>query len=313
MDRESCVADAPLPRWPCPLPLHSYDRAPALRATEYHAIATFLERGALLGRARWSKDRKAALERLLTPVYDALTYLRVSVRGRWVAVNVLLIDMRARGVTYWAWSEAEWAETIGPTQRDFIQRYAPLRVGKGRTDILAIAYLFGGLTDPLLFPAGGLHHETMAARVFGRPAINAATRRIMAVIETWGYRSSRAKDIRFALCLAFLAGRTATLEDLTDDLLAHLRARTTVPNVVATIGLLSRALAYLGTIDRPLPTGSQPLAPWAHRDTTGIASEWVAWAARWHQGATRVAPTTRDSMLNIVLKVGSWAVLVMAI
>ncbi len=306
MSTDRRCADAPIPRWRSPLPLAGYDRSPVLHSTERAAIAAHLDRGARLGCARWTTDRKAALERLLTPLHDALAHLGVSSRARWIAIDVLLSDMLAREVTYWAWSEGEWAETIGATQRAFMQRYAPRCVGKGRTDILAIAYHLGGLTDPLLFPAGGLHHETMARRVFGPAAIDAATQRVMAVIETWGYRPSRVKGLRFALCLAFLAGRTDTVEGLTPDLLAHVRARTTVPQVAAAVGLLSRALAALGNIDHPLPTGSQPFAPWAQRDTTGIAPEWVAWAERWHRGATRLAPPTRDRMVNILLKVGRW-------
>ena len=69
---------------------------------------------------------------------------------------------------------------------------------------------------------------------------------------------------------------------------------------------LSRVLAHLGIVETPLPKNSgTPVEVFRTQCERGIAPDWVAWTERWHQTSV-LAPQTRKSMRNSLLKAGRW-------
>jgi integrase len=69
---------------------------------------------------------------------------------------------------------------------------------------------------------------------------------------------------------------------------------------------LSRVLAHLGIIEKPLPPNSDTLRSLPEQsETSGIAPEWVSWCLQWHRFSD-LEPLVKRQYLHILLRAGRW-------
>jgi len=283
----------------CPIDIGAYDRTPELSAAELIALAELVP--AIQRCFRWPSDLNPILMRLFEPVQAVLNLVDARGKPRAGSLRIVATATLQRRRTLWAWTNAEWVETLGGGQLGFRERH---RVhDRCRQDMLAIACLLVGFND---WPAvGRVERVTLACNAFGRKQVTAAIETVTDVLRGWGYRPTSLKDVRQALCTALLANRSPVLADLTPELLEQLRAGTLIGRAGSGYLPLSLALTELGIHEAPLAP------PWyrGHEppptSTDAVAEEWLHWCRRWYTTST-LRLDTRDNHYVLLLKVGRW-------
>lgn len=298
-----CVIAEPSSRW-SPFDLARYDRSPHLTAPERAALAR-LSTASPRRNGQRLDDGRAALQRLLEPVADALALFGIRAGLHTPAVQVLLREMAARATAYWAWTEAEWDDVLQPTFRAFSRRYPDLADRTVRQQLVGVAYLVGPLTDLSSRLLRSVSPVALARRLLGREALEAAVQRVLPVVESWGYASIHQREnLTAALAEALLTNRSSHLDDLTADVLDQLGRRTR-GHLRHSLGRLSRALEHLGLIDQALPRGPASRELEACLNTAEVAPTWTEWCLRWYRSAD-LAPKTKRNYLHVLLRVGRW-------
>jgi len=291
-------------QWASLIDIARYDRRPALTPEERGAAAAIA-----LRYPGWlaAQPTLATLERLVRPLYDALGRSGCAQWWRHVAVRIIIGEMHRRGSTFWAWGDAEWADTIGATAAA-----SRCRVGTYHNNlrqyVAVIAYLLGGLHDlsPFLVYRG-LQWVALAGNVFGDEALEVATTTVWAVAAGWGYRPSSRRDVRMTLAIALLDNRSSRLADLSRDGLAALRGRAYTMIMAETLDVISRVLAHLGLIAAPLPSRAAVPVPFGERPAPpDVDPVWLDWCRRWHASAVDLSPKVRDGYGLALLRVGRW-------
>src|SRR5258708_38816548 len=110
------VTSLPQPsRWP--VDVTHYDRSPDLNEAERAELERLMSRKPFQLRP----SSKLLLHRLLLPLEDgfAVTHLHPHICGE--TRRVMLMEMYHRGKTFWAWSDEEWREIIGPSNTTFVK------------------------------------------------------------------------------------------------------------------------------------------------------------------------------------------------
>src|SRR5690606_23704518 len=100
------------PVWAWPVDVAAYDRDGELTSSEREALAALATRRGRSG--HWPDWTRDGLTRLRAPILDVLTLTGAHENVRSAALTVLTREMHARQQTFWAWSAAEWAETLCP-------------------------------------------------------------------------------------------------------------------------------------------------------------------------------------------------------
>jgi hypothetical protein len=218
-------------------------------------------------------------------------------------VQILFREMAARGTAYWAWTEVEWYEILQATFRAFRGRYPDRADQTVRRQLVAVAYLVGPVTDLSSTLLRSISPVALARRLFGGEPLEAALRRVLPVIESWGYASiHHREDLTAALAEALLTNRSPHLEDLTAEVMDQLGGRTR-GHLRHSLGRLSRALKHLGLIDTALPRGPALRELEAHLNTTDVPPTWAEWCLRWYRNAD-LASKTKRNYLHVLLRVG---------
>lgn len=278
-----------------------YDRAGELTPAETTEVAYLARRRAQYG--HWPRRTLAILQRLRQPVVDVLAVTGGTKRGVACAVTaVLVLEMHARQRTFWAWTPAEWIETLGTSEWRFAQRFPISR--EARQHLMAVSYLLCGFED--LAALGPFDRLGLVWKVFGRERVDDAIERVMTTAIECGYQATQVRrTLPRAVSEALLANRSPRLQDLTAALLGDLRQRST-RHVRESVGVLSRALFRLGVTDRslghapPLGRNGRVVDP-----TEGVAPEWVRGCRRWRETST-LGPKTRLGYYVLLLKAGRW-------
>jgi hypothetical protein len=144
-----------------------------------------------------------AVQRLFEPLGDALAVFGIHADLRTRAVQVLFREMAARSTAYWAWTEPEWYEILQPTFRVFSGRYPDRADQTVRQQLVAVAYLVGPLTNLSSTLLRSVSPVALARRLFAGETLEAALRRVLPVIESWGYASiHQREDLTAALAEA---------------------------------------------------------------------------------------------------------------
>jgi hypothetical protein len=128
-------------------------------------------------------------------------------------------------------------------------------------------------------------------------------KRIVDLILSWGYGPDSAKLAQWAVCTLLLATKSPRLEDLTLDLLEAERKLTPAGDRQGSIWVVSRALAGLGIVARPLSKlagGSQ-----FGDARSGVRAEWLRCVERWRDTCT-LQPSSRKRIFVYLLKAGRW-------
>ncbi len=307
MRAEKMEGTSPRPRigWDSPIDVAGYERRPDLTDDERAALATIATRRPL--REGESYRWIGALARLWRPLYDVLAWDGGDAHRQNVVVWIMLHDMHQRGRPHWAWTRADWMETIGETGVACTDRHGLSQAISVRQQLALLAYILCDIRD---FsgpdPRHGVLHLTLARRVFGEDAVARAIATVAAVTEGWGYRRRGKGKLDPVLCVALLDNRSPHLADLSTERLAVLRAAARTPAHEHGLVLLSRALVELGLRAAALPRRSRHRPLWERVETDGIAPEWVDWCRRWHRFAVRLTEPTRERYVRMLLKTGRW-------
>ena len=290
--------------WHWPIDIELYDRNPALTHLEKQELAYLITRHSGSSAGPWKQRSRAGLKRLIDPLHDACNLMLIDSHRQCHATRVLIKEMYRRETSFWAWSDDEWVETIGPTMPDFLKRHGG-NVHTIRQPIFAIAYLLTGFTNFDLFSMHSVELTTLAANVFGQEIMTASLQRLMRVLLDWGYKPSLQGKAHTALAYALLTNRSPRLEDLTANLLESLYNKRQTKYSLTSLYPLSRALAYIKLLPAPLshPRWSLPLLE--RVDTTGVAAEWVEWCFAWYERST-LTKGMKKQTLYILLQIGRW-------
>ena len=298
------TAAAPLslahPSWQPALPAIQYRCGHELLSAERAAIVLYFEHRSQAGRRSGLGDlaEDHPLGPLLRPARDALDLMGGRRSDRNAVMAVLLRECLDAGTTFWAWSHDHWLDVIGHHSRAFRARNQGRASQSVRIDIAAIAYQHGWFRDVLAL--GHFQRDTLARRVFGAEAVDAAARRVLEPLKQWGYQTGAAH----LSCLgeAFLLNESPYLEHLTAERLDRLR-REAVTSKRSLYFQIAKALAAAGILDAPLPVAHPPQDCTGPHIADGVAPTWVDWIERWRRTSTL---ESRDHLRLHLYKLGRW-------
>ena len=283
--------------WSWPVDPSKHDRFSGLRTDEKSALAYLVARQRHCGHfPPWVEK---SLYRLTMPIDEVMTAIRAPQQPRGGALTVLILEMHQRQTSFWEWTRAEWLEIFCSSRKAFQKRY-PTVMTFSRPILVAAMYLlqlFDGFRD-----LGIIDRTALASRIFGRARVESSIKRVVDLISSWGY-TRRGSDVQWAVCTALLANKSPILEHLTTDLLEAERKLTKVHNRREGIGVLSRALAGLGIMPRPLSKYYRTRTMGDPR--RGVAAEWVRWVERWRDTST-LQPQSKETQFVYLLKAGRW-------
>ena len=293
--------------WRSPLAQKRYDRSDALTLAEQEALQVLAQ-----SRYRWGDTKRAGivrmqdmLRRLLEPLREALSLIPGDPPSQDGAAAYLLRVCQREQSTYWGWPHAVWGRVLGQSQAAFFQEHGTAVDGEVRQQMMAAAYLLGCFCDVSVL--GDFKREALAVKVFGRAVVAAALEPLRALLATWGYASSDSVAIRSAICELMLRNQDPSLHALTAERLEQFRRQTTVVRRSHVLQI-SKALAHLGYLDRPLGIANHDIVANTERriaQEADIHPEWLAWAYRWERTSTLTASTRRSNRIALC-KAGRW-------
>lgn len=291
-------------RWMSPVACHRYDRSIVLTPAEQAALNELVA-----SHRRWGDGGpeetarlQATLRRLVAPLHDAL----VSIEGNEASKDMALAGLlRACGrvkASYWGWDKETWCRVLGVNQALFLHEHGPLVDGGGHQYIIAAAYLLGCFTDVLAL--GDFKRAVLARKVFGHMVVDTAIATVRDTVTSWGYSESGLTALESTVCEAFLLAYSPFLSDLTAERLAEFR-RGRNEDRRSHIFQLSKALAALGYLERPLELANCAKQLTAPEVAVGVNPDWLGWVRRWESTST-LTHTTRRHVRICLLKVGRW-------
>lgn len=294
--------------WSWPLDQYRFDRVPALRIQEAQA----LEALDWEIRRRHGHDAHApewrVLHRLIAPLdeaRDALGWLPDLVHHRRAADDATALILRTcltEGQAYWGWTPETWARLIATDARSFTAPWPSWLERFTRPYVIALAYLVGGFVD--FHRIGSYSRPSVARRVFGDQALNAAVTEVTEVLAGWGYRSSEGSrhGLRRVLCEVLLLNRSPLLSDLSGETLLRLREEPALSRWNRDVlHAIHRAVAALGYADPP----SEPKRTKGPVEIDGAADSWISWVERWAD-TSALTPKVRGTNRTILAKAGRW-------
>jgi len=247
----------------------------------------------------------AGLERLLTPINDALAVID----GRRECGDrvrlILLQGCAERRTIFWAWDETIWRKVIGTSQQVFVSAHDVMpRAAGERQALIAVAYLLRCFRD--ISSLGEVKRVALAEKIFGKDRVTATLTRVTDVLTAWGYRSPN-KPLMSMVAELLLINQRPELESLTADFIGAVRARWRdsdhrsslyfqLARVLAALGILSDEPKVRDTVDREFIAAVR---------IAGIAADWVAMVERWEATSTLTAASRRQ-FRNMILKAGRW-------
>lgn len=292
------------PAWVCPVDVSPYDRSPQLSPDERVEFARLSEQQPPF-QLRSSERRH--LQRLLQPIEEVFRLTHPNPAVCEVTRRVLLIEMAQRDKTFWAWSEAEWLEIIGPSYAAFAARYGRHEPGDqhpARRELPVLAYLLcpPAQLDPFLAPFA---IAPIARKIFGSETLATRIQQLTAILDTWGYHEKNHHDFVGCVSYLLLRNRSPHLVALSRAFLETVNQTCALPCVRDRLFQVSRALAGLGLIPHALPDPKR--APrGTPREVEGhIADSWLAWCQRWLAFSTLEG---KRHTYNLLLKVGRWLI-----
>ncbi|NMM04467.1 tyrosine-type recombinase/integrase [Paraburkholderia sp. RP-4-7] len=292
--------------WLWPIRIADYDRSSSLTDAEHEPLTRKLSADLRteLG-ARAVLGQLAGLERLLTPINDALAVIDGR-RGCGDRVRLILLQGCAeRRTTFWAWDETIWRKVIGTSQQVFVSAHdvKPRAAGE-RQALIAVAYLLRCFRD--ISSLGEVKRVALAEKIFGKDRVTATLTRVTDIVTAWGYRSPN-KPLMSMVAELLLINQRPELESLTADFIGAVRARWRdsdhrsslyfqLARVLAALGILSDEPTVRDTVDREFIAAAR---------IAGIAADWVAMVERWEATST-LAAASRRQFRNMILKAGRW-------
>lgn len=288
-------------KWAWPIDIAAYDRSLYLSIVEKAELDSLIHRFDS-GVMTWPRQTRKVLYRLVQPINDALSLTCRSRRGREVIRTWFLREMNRRHSSLWAWTREEWLDIVSGYKKSLTKDKQP-RVW--RQQVMAVGYLLGIFTD--IHSAGRFYQYKLAVAVYGQDLIDASIERVRDELQCWGYGISRIeKYLPNVLCGMLLVNRSPYLEDLTPEVLESIRRSDMAASLRDCVLMVSRALASLKILARPLSPILKPGERFGNPDALDdVPVEWARWCQRWRDTST-TSPKTRDSVYYLLLKAGRW-------
>lgn len=292
--------------WVWPIRTADYDRSEGLTVAEQRILTCGLL-GALRTErmARVMLDQLAGLERLLTPINDALAVVDGK-RGCSDRVRLILLHhCGEQKTTFWAWNETVWRKVIGTSQQAFFSaHYVMPRAGGEREALIAVAYLLHCFSD--ISCLAKVKRVALAEKIFGKDRVTATLKQVMDTATTWGYRSPN-KPLMSMVAELLLMNQQPELESLTAEFIGSVRARWCdstqrsslyfqLARILTALGILTDEPKVRDTVDREFIHAAR---------IANIAADWVAIVERWEVTSTLTAPSRRQ-FRSMILKAGRW-------
>ena len=203
----SMVAKAVAPANAAPNePFAAWDRSPILSVSEHAALQVLGARFADHHR-QWPAGFRAALARLLSPVYTMLDRMHAAQAPRNAAVHIVVAEMHRGSVAYWGWSGDQWLDLLCSSEAAFKKRHGGS--GNCRQYVIAMAYLLCGFDR--LNEIGRFFQYRLAIKVFGRDAVDHAVGVVFDEMTKVGLSTADRSDVSNALCMALLVHGHVTL------------------------------------------------------------------------------------------------------
>ena len=293
---------------PCPseqliVPAPSWDISPDFFPGEHDA----LDRLILLfneGKKCWPVEVSTRLDRLLKPLRETLIWMQAAKAPYNSAIHDIVLEMQRTRKTYWAWSQAEWAEVICNSEGEFHRRFGAS--GNCRQYVMALAWLLCGF-DRLAY-CGVFYQYRLCLKVFGRYATDSAVNQLDVMMQGIGYvpRDGRNNGVRNAMCMAMLIQREAIPDNIRVETLKHIAMAGPV-YLRAASATLSRILAESGTIKEGFDYRiSQRRRPeQEYRAVADVPPTWLVWCERW-RATSVLRPSSVKSCWYALLKCGRW-------
>jgi integrase len=290
------------------LDVTGYNRHPELTEQEREALARAVACCTGDNRTKLPPELNIKLARLLEPINDILTFLGSPLKSCSAPVQVLLQEMQTRSTPYWSWSEAVWTALLTSAFARFRQDYSLQTYRRVRFQLMVMAYIMGPQTDFFLPLLGEISPLALACRLFGEEPLQRNIERVRQVLSGWGYGyedTSNQRCLTTTVAEVALVNRSVRLEQMTFAKLSSLRQRMK-PYQRGSLERLSKVLAHLAIIERPLPPFSETLRVLPEQtDTSGIAPEWVEGCLQWHRFSD-LAPLVKRQYLHLLLRAGRW-------
>lgn len=289
----------PPTEWKWPLDLGAYDHA-APSAAELREIGTLLKQE---WRGRYRTNLWIPrLERIVRPILDALNLFEPVGQNRSSILWIVLTEMLARRSSLWSWSPRNWATVCCANRPAFNERYGV--AGTARLPFLAVALL---LKRPVKLECCGVFERILLAqKVFGREAVDSATKQVADVLKTWGYGLSHRADTESVMAELMLLSGSPLPQHLSREVLAALFEKDAPIQRRYAMQRLSQALHHLGFIEAPLQHGwNLPRSGQSPDLAADVDKRWADYVERWFSTST-LAPGTRMEIRYMLLKVGRW-------
>lgn len=135
----SMKADAVAPANAAPVEQSAvWDRSSDLSASE-HAALNILGTRFANSQRQWPTESRAALARLLSPLFAVLDRMHAARAPRNSTVHIVVAEMHRLNVAYWGWSGHQWLDLLCSSEAAFKDRCGGS--SNCRQYVIAVAYL----------------------------------------------------------------------------------------------------------------------------------------------------------------------------
>jgi integrase len=289
--------------WQMPVVPENYDRT-SLTQEEWQALEFCITCDPSRSTSREYVAAKRKLTRLTRPIADVYS-LRHGDRHPLIRNSAQLLirrEMHHLGKVFWDWSPAEWMNMLCPTFALFKMRHGNRHLC--RSTIMDIAYVLGGVTD-LRSLGGGINMAAGADVYFGAELVSQQCERVKDVLIEKGYIDGVGSKIKLRQCLSilFILNRSPYLEDISEELLATMRADSR-PTMRQACRRISIALQHLNIL--PPKADKESTIMSISVDSNGMAPEWHAWCLAWYAHAVDLSPRVRKQYAHAIFAIGRW-------
>jgi integrase len=283
------------------LNLDLYDKNPSLTTAELQEINRLQIHPDSANSIIYRRNDKI-LSRLLTPIKDVLEIVGSDTRCRHDLVKLMLREMSARNKSFWGWTESDWCEIICASCVEFKKRH---KFQNGRQFLICIAFFLGNFTR--FYAIGQINFTKLALRIYGSSTVKNLVNLVVNEVTKWGYAEMTAnKYVSNTISQLILSNHSPNLEDITTEFLSDFRLYVQAEYVKGYILTVSKALACLGIINKPLTPLIKERKLFGNENAReGIPDEWVFWCRRWYDTST-LTSYTRKGYFDLLLRVGRW-------
>lgn len=282
-----------------PLPLQQYD-CRVLSQQEMNTITAVLHKRAR--RASWFEQAQTDLERLVTPIVDALHLLNVKPKYRNELLYIFLFHQHKTQTAFWQWTDDHWHTAY----KYIVQRRQQGFLASSLSHFLNTAYLLTGFAD---FD----HHQRfdalhLVSLVFDSHTFSHGVQQIVGILTETGFHVGWCETwIPRALAVLCLKHHSTDLSDISLDTLRAIHDARTGKFWRRACIRIGFALEQMGLLANGLEASYMPQTTkkTVEQARSGIAIHWLEWVDRWVESSP-YSPANRKTHYRCLLLVGRW-------